>query len=432
MEENSCFLLSGSFPRDILVRFLKSMANAIGFRAHVVDQTGNAIIQSHEIRPDSNFCCYIRRKKYGAAKCTHCYNWVKQEASQHQKPFFYRCHAGLVGWVVPILVDNRYMGAIVCNQVLMKESVDFFWDGTKDTISNLQVDIDKLKEVVEELPVMPVKQIQAIAEHLFLINNLLFHSSSFGYKKESNWQNECFRKERWTRLLGRNVFYHNNQNLESYSLNLRMEQELSLKVRQGDVAGTRQVLQETLQLLFSEPHVHFEQLRLRVFELLIVLSRAAIEGGGEVKEILTINSRLAEEVLNIKDKNELANWAINALNQYMEKLNERSLDNSRVVRKAVQLISQKFRERITVDEIAREVFVSPGYLCRLFRRELNCTMVDFLNRLRVEEAKRLLVDPKNSISKVALSVGFDDASYFSKVFRKYTGLTPKEYKKKTG
>lgn len=62
MEENSCFLLSDSFPRDILVRFLKSMANAIGFRAHVVDQTGNAIIQSHEIRPDSNFCCYIRRK----------------------------------------------------------------------------------------------------------------------------------------------------------------------------------------------------------------------------------------------------------------------------------------------------------------------------------------------------------------------------------
>lgn len=68
------------------------------------------------------------------------------------------------------------------------------------------------------------------------------------------------------------------------------------------------------------------------------------------------------------------------------------------------------------------------YLSRMFKKELNINFVDYLNELRIKKAKELLMDVKYKTYEVAEAVGISDAHYFSRLFKKYVGITPTEYK----
>ena len=93
---------------------------------------------------------------------------------------------------------------------------------------------------------------------------------------------------------------------------------------------------------------------------------------------------------------------------------------------------KNFDKRIDMDELAKEVFLSHSGLIWKFKRELNTTPSKYLGILRLRYAKQLLLNDRVKLVDVALSVGYEDQSYFSKVFRKHTGMTPKQYQKQRG
>ena len=80
-------------------------------------------------------------------------------------------------------------------------------------------------------------------------------------------------------------------------------------------------------------------------------------------------------------------------------------------------------------EIAQSVYLSPSYASRLFKKVQNMSLMEYLTRVRIEEAKRLLHNPQYLIDEIAENIGYDDASYFTKVFKRYEGVTPTQYRK---
>jgi len=99
------------------------------------------------------------------------------------------------------------------------------------------------------------------------------------------------------------------------------------------------------------------------------------------------------------------------------------------VRFAVDVMRRRFREELSVEAIAEEAGQSPSHLSRLFRQELGLSILDFLTRLRMDEAKRLLLgDVHRNIGQIAEAAGYRDPNYFSRVFRRETGLSPREYR----
>ncbi|HCS73796.1 MAG TPA: hypothetical protein DIW17_07970 [Clostridiales bacterium] len=96
---------------------------------------------------------------------------------------------------------------------------------------------------------------------------------------------------------------------------------------------------------------------------------------------------------------------------------------------AVYIIQNQYSENLTLDDVARQVFISPYYLSHLFREELGVTFLEYLTRIRMEEAKRLLCDRSLTILDISARVGYEDPSYFSKVFKKNTGVSPNQYRK---
>ena len=101
---------------------------------------------------------------------------------------------------------------------------------------------------------------------------------------------------------------------------------------------------------------------------------------------------------------------------------------SSVARIAMAYIQQQSTQRISREQIANVAGVSESYLTQVFQQELGVTPWVYLTRYRIAHACQLLREKTDSITDIAITVGFDDPGYFSKVFRNEIGLSPREYR----
>ena len=100
--------------------------------------------------------------------------------------------------------------------------------------------------------------------------------------------------------------------------------------------------------------------------------------------------------------------------------------------RAVELLCDRYREELSIAEIAAAVGVHPIYLARTFRRHVRCTPAEFARFRRLERAVALLLRTTQPLAEVALGSGFADQSHFSRVFGRYYGLPPGEYRALAG
>lgn len=99
-----------------------------------------------------------------------------------------------------------------------------------------------------------------------------------------------------------------------------------------------------------------------------------------------------------------------------------------IIDKINQYIHDHYNEDIGRNKIAGEFFLTPEYLSKLYKRKTGIVLKTYINNYRIEKAKELLQSSDKSISEIALAVGFDNFSYFSTLFKKSTGISPKDYK----
>ena len=108
-----------------------------------------------------------------------------------------------------------------------------------------------------------------------------------------------------------------------------------------------------------------------------------------------------------------------------------TLDESRV-KEAIMYIEEHYAERVTLDDLSAAVHISKSECCRCFKRTLQISPIEYLMKHRIFKAANMIQNDNphsRSISELAFAVGFNNASYFNKVFRQYLNCTPSEYKK---
>lgn len=107
----------------------------------------------------------------------------------------------------------------------------------------------------------------------------------------------------------------------------------------------------------------------------------------------------------------------------------KSPNKTYVVQQIMKYMESHYREKISLDQIAENMYLSPFYISKLFKSETGDTPINYLISLRMEKAKELLDrNPSLSIQQAAAQVGYEDAYHFSKLFKKYFGLSPMYYK----
>ncbi len=105
-------------------------------------------------------------------------------------------------------------------------------------------------------------------------------------------------------------------------------------------------------------------------------------------------------------------------------------ESRKQVERCLTFIHENYARDFPVEALAETVSVSPSYLFRIFRRRMGATPVHYRNLVRVDKAKHLLLDRTLKLDEIAGRVGFEDVRYFARVFKKETGATPSEFRKR--
>lgn len=104
-------------------------------------------------------------------------------------------------------------------------------------------------------------------------------------------------------------------------------------------------------------------------------------------------------------------------------------DYSYHIIKAEEYIHTHFKEPITLEALAKHLNLNKSYLCTIFKKATKDSFCNYTNKIRIEESKKLLLDTNESMTDIALAVGFSSASYFNTIFKKLEGKTPLEYRR---
>ncbi|MDN4595231.1 helix-turn-helix domain-containing protein [Polycladomyces subterraneus] len=213
-------------------------------------------------------------------------------------------------------------------------------------------------------------------------------------------------------------------------LALEERAELVARVRIGDEEGAVTYLRTLLEKLAQTYRHDVNMFKSEAVELVITMSRQVLESGANAAVILSENARFIQDLyVTIRyDKfvQKVCEYA-RRLTQHMEPQHLTSA--SPVIRKAVRYLKENLQRRISLEEVAQYCCVSVYHLSHLFKRETGMTLIDFLNKLRVEKAMHFLEATDCTIQEIAYFVGFQDANYFSRTFKKYVKRSPSAYRR---
>jgi signal transduction histidine kinase/DNA-binding response OmpR family regulator/ABC-type sugar transport system substrate-binding protein len=118
---------------------------------------------------------------------------------------------------------------------------------------------------------------------------------------------------------------------------------------------------------------------------------------------------------------------LNHISAALENTRRPGSETQRTVMRAMAFIHQSYTETVSRSDIAAHVGLSERHLSRLFHQEVGLTPMSYLNRYRVQQAKKMLEEGKRCITDIALEVGFSNSGYFTRVFREEVGVSPREY-----
>ena len=96
----------------------------------------------------------------------------------------------------------------------------------------------------------------------------------------------------------------------------------------------------------------------------------------------------------------------------------------------IQYIDRHYNEKITLEQLAKRTHISKSYLTRRFRQFTGETIVNYINKLRIQYAREMLVNSEKNITEIAWAVGFDSPKYFHRVFKKETGESPAAFRRR--
>lgn len=208
------------------------------------------------------------------------------------------------------------------------------------------------------------------------------------------------------------------------------ETVMTESLRKGDwedfsQAG-RRLLAEIVQARTVPPSI----LRVRILELLTLLTRALIDRGANPARLLDFKVKLGTEIDAIRSARELKSW--------LEAVFERLIGFARIYQgdltaKAVADVKQylyaNYARNISLEELAQLALLSPHYLSRMFSEASGMSITEYLKQVRVRKAQHLLRNSTRSVTEVAAAVGYSDPNYFARVFKNLTGQTPHQFRK---
>ncbi len=407
--------------KNQLKEMLEAFEACIGLPIQVIDEQG-AILEA--CGPVTNFCNIFKNYLPSTETCEKLHINASKRAVSIGETYIFSCHANLNHIVFPLLNNSTFWGSILVGPFLMDAPDSLL---IQDIDKKYHIPTGSLIELYEEsgsIKVIPPSTVTQISRLLYyLFSNLITE----GKQQLIINQGKLHQQSKISESIHK---YKNSGAASDGTYPYDKEKALIAKVKAGHSKEAKGILNDLLGYVLFSGGSKLETVKARAIELCSLLSRAAIEGGAATDSILKINNQFLKSLQQINDLDSLCFKLQETVEVFTESMfNYIPSKNYDLMKRAMLFISENFSSELTLEDVAKHVHLNPAYFSTVFKQSSGSSFKEYLNMVRIEESKRLLANTDYSIIDIAVATGFEDQSYFSKVFKKYTGLTPKQYAK---
>ena len=227
------------------------------------------------------------------------------------------------------------------------------------------------------------------------------------------------------------IFHYTDLRSDPYSMAeiiCQQQRELTKSIRERDFRRAKDALFRTLEIALVQDFEDKNSIKFGVLELFLLIFHATAEEAN-LEDLTSMRYRFTTEWRGLNDQESLCLWIVRAFDK-LKKIFY-SADRKRsddLFKKVVNFIENHFSENLSIQRVAGEVCLSPSRLIHRMRDDYDTTLSSCITEVRIRKAKSLLRDTEIPISAIAQEVGYGDQSYFTRVFRKRVGCTPKYYR----
>lgn len=411
-------------------RALKAAADfalSTGIDCFLTNESGETLTLGGVIPSSCAFCNSFSHYTGAEINCRQTHLYGSENALRFGGKYTYFCPLSLTHFTAPILIDGMVRGSLIGGPVLLIDHEEFLVDEVMKDSSISGDAAVKLKKVINKIPHISPKRVTALSEQLLATASMLSDTNVHRFAEEqmSNSQQSHISE-----------YIHHLKSMgggtdSTYSID--KEKELLRLISQGDKKGAQKLLNEILGELFFTTGQNFEIIKSRILELVVLLSRAAMDGGANVEEIFGLNFNYLKEINQFRSIEPLCNWLTRIMVRFIDFVFDLDkIKHADAIYKSIQYIQEHYTEKVTLDEVAGEVYLSSAYFSKIFKEEMNISFKNYLNSLRIDKSKSLLSNSDIQLIEIAGMVGYEDQSYFSKVFKKVTGFSPGKYRERRG
>jgi AraC-like DNA-binding protein/ligand-binding sensor protein len=421
-----------------LLNFYEKAADCI---VQVLGRDGHPLESRH---PKDLFFCELCKKyrkdgkvcKNGEYPCTRMHLNAIEESQKVGGSYIYTCEMGFIYWISPIYSGGRGAGILISSGVLAIER--------ERAVENVyrvcrgEVPRGEVEGYLAEFPQKSYEEVKALAQFMQICADRI-SSSKEDY---AEIRKRIARRESGLSGQIRLIKSHRDTGNADPGYPLDKERMLLAALRRGDNEAGRKVLAELLNALYVTAPGNFEFFQFRAIELVVLLSRAAVsadfsrdKSGNAIDDraILEANNRYLKKIEDSQNIKELTG----TLHVIMERLagkifSFQGIRHSSALRKAERYIWENYTRKISLQEIAGASGLSAPYFSTIFKDEMGENLSNYLNRLRVEKATTMLAETNMALNEIAAACGFEDQSWFSKIFKSFTGTSPGKYREKGG
>ncbi len=366
--------------------------------------------------------CKLAHKSEGECIRTHIV--AMTEASyRFGGKYIYTGPTGLTYFVSPIIYDVENKAKVTVGPFLMVDEDDYV---EIDLVEGLQLndsDVELIREELKKVVIVTPNKVQHLSNLLFMsigfLNNYVDYHSYIKEQEKAAMQGE----------ISTHIFqYKSESELAPYPF--QIETQLLDSIGTANKKDAQKYLNDLFGYIFFSTGGNLSVAKTRVYELLVLISREAIKNGADSQNCMTLTHNFLQNIPLISTMDELCMWLSQIMNIFIDNvfyyLDSKHLN---ILQKAIQYVHNHYNEKITLESISELVFVTPTYFSKIFKEEMNISFVAFLNDVRINQSKRLLREQSIKLADVAQLVGFEDQSYFTKVFKKNVHMTPLQYRK---
>lgn len=205
--------------------------------------------------------------------------------------------------------------------------------------------------------------------------------------------------------------------------------QLLMNIRTADEEEVNKLISQVFMRVRTE-NIHHQILFVVCIEMVSVCMEAIVEMGLRIEDVITQGSfNIIEEIQSKKSIAEMETWIKDIFKHTLETIKRNKISKaSRLIEEVKKYISRNYQSsELSIDEIAKNLFVNYAHLCFIFKRDAGVTINEYLTEFRIRKAKELFDSGNTLILDVASKVGYADASYFGKCFKKYYGLAPSKF-----